>query len=389
MPAAEHPLLAQLRRVSDSMLAVLEDLVMVETPSSDTGLLERGMGFASTAMHRLLGEVPETLHVDGRPVLRLHGGGDRPVLVLGHIDTVWPRGTTRRWPFRVAGGRATGPGVFDMKAGLVQALYAVSLLRDQRDVTVLVTSDEEIGSASSRALLEDEARRSRAVLIPEPSAAGALKTARKGVSMYRVRVEGRAAHAGLEPEQGVNATVELAHQVVEIAALADGHGETTVTPTTSRAGTSRNTVPALGEVDIDARAWTVDEQERLHDALQSLSPHDDRARVLVSGGVNRPPLEGTATAALMLLARRCAVDLGLPPLQEAAVGGGSDGNFTGALGVPTLDGLGAVGGNAHAEGEWADVAAMPERAGLLHLLLQRIPDAYPKPGAAPLPGSAT
>lgn len=354
------------------MVGVLEDLVLTETPSADAALLRRGAAVASTLVHRLLGEVPETLDIDGRPHLRLRGGDDRPVLLLCHIDTVWPAGTTDRWPFTVAEGRATGPGAFDMKAGLVQSLYALSLLADQRAVTLLVTSDEETGSPSSRALIEDEARRARAVLVPEPSAAGALKISRKGVSQYRVRVDGRAAHAGLEPERGVNALVELARLILVIANAADDRGGTTVTPTVARAGSSSNTVPASAEVDVDVRAWTADEQDRVHRSLTGLTPTAAEARLRISGGVNRPPLEAANSAVLFGLARACAEELGLPPLREAAVGGGSDGNFTAALGVPTLDGLGAVGGNAHAEGEWVEVARMPERAALLNLLLQRV-----------------
>ncbi len=369
---AEHELVNELRQLEDAMCAVLEDLVMTETPSSDTTLLSRGSLVASTLIHRLLGDVPEAVDVDGRRHLRLCGGGKNPVLVLCHLDTVWPAGTVNRWPFSARGGRATGPGVFDMKGGLVQALYALSLLPDHRDITLLVTTDEEIGSPTSRALIEDESRKSRAVLVAEPSAAGALKVARKGVSMYRLSVSGRASHAGLEPEHGVNALLELAHQILAIASSADPEVGTTVTPTTARAGTSSNTVPAHAEVQVDVRAWTAAEQQRVHLSLSGLAPRVPRTRIEVSGGVNRPPLEVGASAMLAALAQQCADELGLPAMEQAAVGGASDGNFTGALGTPTLDGLGAVGGNAHAEGEWIDTACMPQRAALLCRLLQRL-----------------
>jgi glutamate carboxypeptidase len=354
----------------DSMLGVLEDLVMTETPSDDRALLDQGMRLTSALVHRLLGEVPEALESGGRPHLRLRGASPRPVLLLCHLDTVWPAGTTARWPFAAGGGRATGPGVFDMKAGLVQGLYALGAAACQDDVTLLVTSDEEIGSPSSRSLIEAEARRSRAVLVLEPSADGALKTARKGVSMYRLAVTGRAAHAGLEPERGVNALLELAHQVRAIAALtADG---TSVTPTTASAGTTTNTVPAHAELAVDVRAWTVAEQDRVHRELSALRPVLTGAALELGGGVNRPPLEATRSAVLADLADDCAAALGLAPLGRAEVGGASDGNFTAALGVPTLDGLGAVGGNAHAEGEWLDTTTMTDRAALVQALLERL-----------------
>jgi glutamate carboxypeptidase len=374
---ANPGLLLGLRQLEDSMLAVLEDLVMTETPSDDLRLLRNGTRLLSGLVNRLLGEAPETVEVDGRSHLRLRGSGDRPVLVVCHLDTVWPAGTTGRWPFAVADGRATGPGVFDMKAGLVQALYAISALSRTDGVTLLVTTDEEIGSPTGRALVEDEARRSRAVLVPEPSAAGALKTARKGISMYRLHVQGRAAHAGLEPERGVNALVELARQVPRIADLGDARLGTTVTPTTATAGSSRNTVPATAEAAIDVRAATVAEQQRVHAELADLAPGTDGAVLRLEGGINRPPFEPDASAGLMTLAARFADELGLAPMRQASVGGGSDGNFTAALGVPTLDGLGAVGDHAHAEGEYSLTAPMSERAALLCALIDHLREDQP------------
>lgn len=361
-----------LRRLEDSMLAVLEDLVMTETPSQDLDRLEAGEQLLSGLIVRLLGEAPERLNINGRPHLRLRGSEEASVLVLCHLDTVWPAGTTERWPFAVSEGRATGPGVFDMKAGLVQALYALSDSPLSRNATLLVTSDEEIGSPTGRVLVENEAARARAVLVPEPSASGALKTARKGVSMYELHVSGRAAHAGLNPERGINALIELAHQVPRIAEMSRPETGTTVTPTTATAGTTSNTVPAAAHLAVDVRATTRAEQERVHSAMQALASVIDGAALDVRGGINRPPLEEGASRDLAALARRCAGELGLAKLQTVAVGGASDGNFTAALGVPTLDGLGAVGDHAHAEGEYVVVAAMAERAALIRAMVETL-----------------
>lgn len=369
---ADLSLLTRLRAREDAMLAALEDLVMTETPSDDMARVGDGVGLVSAMVDQLLGERPETIESQGRQHLRLRGTGDRPVLLLCHLDTVWPAGTTQRWPFAVDGGRATGPGIFDMKAGLVQGLFAVSALAGRPDVTLLVTTDEEIGSPTGRALVEEEARRSRAVLVLEPSADGALKTVRKGISLYRLHIEGRAAHAGLEPERGVNALTELSHQVLRLADLADPGLGTTVTPTTATAGSTVNTVPATAEVSIDVRASAVAEQHRVHAALGSLVPVVDGSVLRVTGAINRPPLEARASADLMALATRCASDLGLPQPASAAVGGASDGNFTAALGVPTLDGLGAVGDHAHGEGEYVLTSAMPERAALVATLIDHL-----------------
>jgi glutamate carboxypeptidase len=364
--------LVDLRTLESSMLAVLEDLVMTETPSNDFPLMRTGVSQLSGVVKRLVGKTPELVQVDGRPHLRLRGSGVRPVLVLCHLDTVWPAGTTQRWPFAISEGSATGPGVFDMKAGLVQALYAISAARNPTDVTLLVTTDEEIGSPTGRSLVEYEARRSRAVLVPEPSADGALKTARKGISMYRLQVVGRAAHAGLDPERGINALLELAEQLPRVVGIGRRDLGTTVTPTRATAGTTTNTVPATAEVAIDVRARTIAEQDRVHTELQRLVPVARGAQLTVEGGVNRPPLEASSSAELLDLARRCAHSLGLAAVRDVSVGGGSDGNFAAALGVPTLDGLGAVGDFAHAEGEYASVPAMPERAALLTSLIDRL-----------------
>jgi glutamate carboxypeptidase len=230
---------------------------------------------------------------------------------------------------------------------------------------VLLTADEEIGSPSSRALIEDTAAGAGAALILEPSAGAALKTARKGVSNYRVTVHGRAAHAGLEPEKGANATVEMAFAVLAVSALARPRSGTTVTPTVLRSGTATNVVPAEAVLQVDVRTATPEEQARVDVALRGLIAAVPGTTIEVTGGPNRPPLPASASADLFERAQRIAQHLGQAPLTSIEVGGGSDGNFTAALGVPTLDGLGAVGGGAHAEGEHVVLAAIPERIALL------------------------
>jgi glutamate carboxypeptidase len=353
------------------MIAALDQLVMAETPTNDLALIDSGLRIAAAMITTSLGVAPEVLRVDGRGHLRVRGDDDG-VLVLCHLDTVWPAGTTARWPFTVTDGRATGPGAFDMKAGLVQGLFALRGFDRLEAITLLVTTDEEIGSPTSRALIEDEARRARAVLVLEPGLGGQVKVARKGVSMYHLAVTGRAAHAGLEPERGINALVELAAQVPVIASFGDAALGTSSTPTLAQAGSTINTVPASAHLDIDVRAWTLDEQARVDRAMHSLAPSLPGAVLDVTGGVNRPPLEDRRSFALVKLAQESAEAVGIPWTGTARVGGASDGNFTGALGVPTLDGLGAVGAGAHAEGEYVDVTAMPGRAAMLRALIERI-----------------
>ncbi|GAA4998301.1 M20 family metallopeptidase [Yinghuangia aomiensis] len=302
------------------------------------------------------------------------GAGPTRVLLIGHVDTVWPLGTLERWPFAVEGDRATGPGCFDMKAGLIQAIHAVSLLPDRDGVALLVTSDEELGSPTSREWIEEQAAGARAAFVMEASAAGALKTERKGVSIYQVTALGRAAHAGLEPEKGVNAAVELAHQTLAVLDLADPGAGTTVTATIVHGGTTNNTVPSSAVLDVDVRAATVAEQKRVDRAFRRLQPVLHGATLEVVGGPNRPPLEAAMSGDLFDRAAKLTKQLGLPEPRAVAVGGGSDGNFTAAVGVPTLDGLGAVGDHAHAEGEYVLVSAMPERAALLAAVVRDVLD---------------
>ena len=353
------------------MLDAVADLVSIESPTANLPAVRRVVEHTEAWLARRLGSAPDVVVVEGRPHLLWNAAGAR-VLVVGHLDTVWPLGTLGRWPFRVDGGRATGPGVFDMKAGVAIAVEAIASWPDPGGVALLLTTDEETGSPTSRSLVEESARGRRAALVCEPAHEGAVKTGRKGVGMYSVIVTGRAAHAGLDPENGVNATVELAHQVLALAALNDPANGTTVTPTVAAGGTVGNTVPASASLYVDVRATTAAALDGADRAVRSLTPVLRGARVEVTGGVNRPPLERAMAADLYAVARDAAVETGLGELRECAVGGGSDGNFTAGIGVPTLDGLGAVGAGAHSEGEWVDVAELPRRAALLGALLRRL-----------------
>jgi glutamate carboxypeptidase len=369
------------------LLADIEELVTCESPSDDRSAVARSAEVLAGIGQRRLGVRPETIVLDGRSHLRWRFGDGPPrVLLLGHHDTVWPLGSLAANPYAVTGETLRGPGCFDMKAGVVQALHAVAALPDRAGVTLLITGDEELGSPSSRELIEQEAAGCAAALVLEGSAdGGALKTERKGVSLYQVRVTGRAAHAGLEPWAGVNSTVELAHQVLAVQSLADPELGTTVVPTRMTAGTTTNTVPAAGEFAIDVRARTAAEQQRVDAALGALTPVLPGARIVVEGGPNRPPMEASASQALYTRAAKLAGELGLPPLNWAAVGGASDGNFTAGVGTPTLDGLGAVGGGAHAAGEHVVVAEIPRRAALVAALTAGLLAGSLSPGAPGLP----
>lgn len=348
----------------------LAELVSVESPSSDPTRTAAAQGVLADLVARHLPGAPRRVEVAG-VTHQLWTWGTPRVLVLGHVDTVWPVGTLERWPFAVDGDVATGPGVFDMKAGLVQAVLALSQLGDLDGVSLLVTADEETGSATSADLVRDTARGLRACFVCEPSVDGALKTARKGIALYAVSATGRASHAGLEPEKGVNAGLALAHALVQIAGLGDASRGTTVTPTLLSAGTTTNTVPAAGSLALDVRAAVPAELDRverdLRGALSAAEAAVPGATLSLSGGLNRPPLDATSSASLFALAERL-----LPGVQERAVGGGSDGNFTAGVGTPTLDGLGAVGDGAHAEGEHVLLSEMPVRAALLAGLVREV-----------------
>jgi glutamate carboxypeptidase len=289
--------------------------------------------------------------------------GDRPVLLLCHFDTVWPPGTLEEFPFTVEDGVARGPGAFDMKAGIVQCVEAIRGAPDV-PVTVLFTADEEIGSPTSRPLIEDEARQSRAVLVLEPAAGPNVKVARKGTGSWRIEVLGRAAHAGLAPEEGINAAVELAEQIRRMDELARPDDGTTATVTMLSGGSAGNVVPERAWCTVDVRMWTDEEADRLSAAFRGLRPVTPGARLQVTGRMNRGPLEREAAQELYARLGKLGYDVG-----ASEVGGASDGNLTAALGVPTLDGLGPVGGGAHARHEHVLIEEMPRRAEMVARLL--------------------
>ena len=369
----------------EEVLALVRALVEEESPSGD----EAGSRAVVDLLARELESVGAVTSVERIPVegfgehlrVRAFGGrddGGRTTLVLGHTDTVHARGTIRERPWREEGGRLHGPGVFDMKAGCALAVEALRAcerlsLAPPRPVVLLLTCDEEVGSATGRALVEEEARRADAVLVLEPPAPGGrVKTARKGTGGYTLEVEGRAAHAGLDPEKGVSAVLEIARQIERLHALADPARGTTVTVGVVQGGTRSNVVPAHARAEVDLRFSTAEEARRVERAIRELRPFDERARLTVRGEINRPPLERSeGVARLYEHARRVAAALDLE-LGEASVGGASDGNFAAAVGAPVLDGLGVGGDGAHAAHEHIEAADLVPRAALIAALVASV-----------------
>lgn len=356
------------------MLADIERVINIETPSSDKEAVKRGAQDFASLMNERLGATPELVEIDGVTHVRLRfGDGSRKVILVNHQDTVWPHGTLDRLPFSNKDGVLRGPGVFDMITGAIMSVHATALLQnngtDLDGLTILVTGDEEVGSTTSADFIVNESKGAAAAFVLEASQHGALKVERKGSSIYTVNVHGKAAHAGLEPEKGTNAGLELAHQMQVIAGFADAAAGTTVTPTVFSGGTTTNTVPAHAKVNVDVRAKTVEEQERVDALMRGLTPSMEGARIELEGGINRPPMERSMAQGLFDRAAELAGKLGIETPTAVAVGGGSDGNFTAGAGVPTLDGLGAVGDGAHAEHEHALVDQIAPRTALLAALI--------------------
>ena len=370
----------------DALVADLEALVTCESPSRDLNLLTQHAELLARMMERLLGSRPTLIESPVGPHIHWVGGPDPRVLILGHHDTVHPAGTLARLPFTTDGGIGRGPGVFDMKAGIVQALHAVAALADTSHIEILLSADEEIGSRASRALIEERARACGAVLVLEPSAdGGALKIGRKGTGTFELTIEGRASHAGLEPEKGINSLVELAHLIPQIVSIADPARGTTVTPTLASAGPADHVVPARTTMSVDVRVAIPEEKPRVEEAFAQLQTSLEGSRLTMSGGIGRPPMHESAASELFALAENVAAKVGIAGLQGVVVGGGSDGNFTAAVGVQTLDGLGAVGGGAHGDDEHVVLSTMPARAALIAGVCQELSSMAKRPPLGNVP----
>ena len=364
-----------------SMLHCLREAVEIESPSTSGPDVDRMAAYFADLLRRQGGktQVLESKHSGAAVAAEFWGEkrGSKPLLLLGHTDTVWEVGTLRTMPFRINKGRAYGPGILDMKSGIVCATWAVRALQSlkitpRRRLRFFLNPDEEIASRAFRRRLLAEGRNAHGVLVLEPAAAGgALKTARKGVGEFRITVHGRSAHAGINPEAGINAISELAVQLLRIESMAPQLEGLTLTAGTIEGGTRTNVVPERASAAVDVRILRASDKEWIERKVFGLTPIDRGARLEIEGGINRPPLEHNMAAGLYQQAEALAKSMGIN-LTEAATGGGSDGNFTAALGVPTLDGLGGVGEGAHAHHENVLIQELPRRAALLAALIATV-----------------
>ncbi|HTA45170.1 MAG TPA: M20 family metallopeptidase [Bryobacteraceae bacterium] len=373
------PILSWARKNRSKLIALIRALVECESPSDSLVDLRRFTELLaeSTVDIAASRRMPTGALISKFKLRKQNRSGQ--ILVLGHADTVWPKGTLKTMPFRHAQGRLWGPGVLDMKAGLALFIFAMRALREleipvSHDAVMLVNPDEETGSKASRAGTEALARQSRAVLVLEPGTGltGRAKTARKGIGAYSLKVHGIAAHAGVDYGRGASAVIELARQIERIAGFTDLKRGITVNPGVIKGGTRSNVTAAEASAEIDIRAPRFVDARILERKFRSLRPFDRRCAIEISGGLNRPPMERSKGAVeLFTLARRLGGDLGID-LEESSTGGGSDGNFTAALGIPTLDGLGAVGEGAHAAHESVLIDRLPDRVALLAKLTAAI-----------------
>jgi glutamate carboxypeptidase len=366
----------------DPMVSTIRELVEIESPSDNKAAVDRVAEAVAHKFSRLGGNVRFHRAKDFGNHLQVDfdfpgKSAAKPVLLLGHYDTVYPLGTLATMPCRAVDDKLTGPGVLDMKSGIALMLCALAALQEwsgglPRPVTVLLVSDEEVGSDSSRAITESLAKKAAAVLVLEPSYGfeGAVKTARKGVGEYLVKVTGKASHAGLDFQKGVNAILELARQIEKISSFTELEKGLTVNVGIVSGGSRTNVVPAEAAAQVDVRIARMKDAAGIDKKMRRLRPFNRKCKIEVTGGINRPPMERTAgVAALYAQAAAIARDLGWK-LGEAAVGGGSDGNFTAGLGIPTLDGLGGVGDGAHATHEHILISELPRRAALVAGLIE-------------------
>ena len=380
--------LAYFKDRRDAIVSTIRELVEIESPSDNKAAVDEVAEAIAQKFSRLGGEVRFHRAKDFGSHLQVNFGGKsaKPVLLLGHYDTVYPLGTLATMPCRAVHNRLTGPGALDMKSGIALMVHALAGLQEwhgrekeqngglPRPVTVLLVSDEEVGSGSSRAITESLAKKAAAVLVLEPSYGrqGAVKTARKGVGEYLVKVSGKASHAGLDFQKGVNAILELARQIEKISRFTDLKKGLTVNVGIVSGGSRTNVVPAEAAARIDVRVARMKDAAGIDKRMRSLRPFNRKCKIEITGGINRPPMERTAgVARLYAQASAIARELGWK-LGEAAVGGGSDGNFTAGLGIPTLDGLGGVGDGAHATHEHILISELPRRAALIAGLIEAV-----------------
>ena len=386
-------LLAFCQRDLPNTIKLLREAVEIESPTYSKPDIDRMARFFAREFRRHRGKVsllensttgaaviaefwggPRTAGSRRHSGNRATPGAQKPILLIGHHDTVWAKGTLARMPFRIRGGRAYGPGILDMKAGIVQLITAIRALHalgvePASSVRFFLNPEEETGSQAFRREIEHESKRSRAVLVLEPAAeGGALKTARKGVGEFRISVQGKSAHAGTDPAAGINAINELARQILRIEKLAQPRRGLTLNLGIVEGGTRPNVVPELARATVDVRIPRADDQARIEKAIFALKAVHPGARLKIEGGINRPPMERAMTKDLFRVARTLAGQLGFE-VRGATTGGGSDGNLSAALGIPTLDGLGAVGDGAHALDEHVIIRELPRRAALLAALL--------------------
>jgi len=364
-----------------SCLSLLQQLVELESYSLDKDGVDALAVFLAEEFRSRGAAVTLLPHAERGSALKAvwkTAADKKPILVLGHLDTVWPRGAVAARPFRLEGRRAFGPGVFDMKSGILLALMVCQALRDRvskagSDVIFFFTADEEVGTEAGLPALRQAAEACRAVLCLEPPLPGGkVKTFRKGVGTFHIRVSGIPAHAGVDHARGANAILELSRQVVQLQAMTDYERGITVSVGRIQGGTASNVVPAEAEAEVDFRVSSAADGEGMEKRIRSLAPFDPRCTLHIDGGVNRPPLERTpAVIALYQKARVVAADLGMD-LGEGSTGGGSDGSFTAAMGVPTLDGLGIDGDGAHATDEYVEIGDIPRRAALLCQLIRAL-----------------
>ena len=356
---------------STAMFDLMREMTLIESPTSDKASNDRLIALVRARFEALGATVDIDPQSDfGDHMVARWPGVGKPGLIIGHVDTVWPFGTLEDMPYREEDGNIYGPGVLDMKAGIAATIAALEMLRNtgdwpERALAVLVNSDEEVGSPSSRPLVEAEAVNAAYSIVMEPSMGFSLKTARKGLGEFRLHIEGRASHAGAFPEDGISAIEEMAHQILRIQALKDWDAGTTINVGLIDGGSARNTIPAEANAVIDVRVTSADEGERVTSALYSLYPVNTDTTLEMTGHLHRPPMEREGPVAeLFARVQSLGAELGME-LSESSTGGGSDANLTAALGIPTIDGMGAVGEHPHADGEYLVAAELPKRAELL------------------------